>query len=234
MKKFLLLILLGIVSFSFLSCKGRGDDDEGMYILSSNKVSLKAGQTHQFYVEKNGVKLSATDFRWKSSDWKRGYIDKNGLLTANVIGEFKISASKDGTTVKANVTVTPRETFFVEPTEFLGRSKEYVKNNAAGTIVSEPTDSYLNYRIDDKYVRYMTYFFDENNNVKHIITVFSTVPTAKRIVSFYLERYIPIDDEEGPENLYWFQSVDNSIIVVGIGYHDKIHSNIAHYYIGKK
>ena len=75
--------------------------------LDQNAISFKATETTQLNVTVGAEDATDKGIIWRTSDAEIAYVDANGLVTANAVGEANITAlAADGSGVKAECVVT--------------------------------------------------------------------------------------------------------------------------------
>lgn len=104
MKK-LALALVAALPLAFASC---GDDDASDLTLDQSSVTLD-------YNAETTLKASEKNCTWTSSNPFVATVDNDGVVKAAHVGTAVISATKDGNTVKCNVTVNATNNNFTLP-----------------------------------------------------------------------------------------------------------------------
>lgn len=119
MKKFAWLIAAAIpMAFAFTSC---GDDENPQEIyLNTNSAAISYHQTQT---------LTATEknCNWSSDNEFVATVDKDGVVTANHVGEATITAEKNGVSASCKVTVVATNTAFTLPVLDWGATVAQVK-----------------------------------------------------------------------------------------------------------
>lgn len=219
MKKFFLFALAISATFTTVSCSTDRDEPttvQDNFVITPSTVDMKYDKTQQFTVTNNGA--ASTGFTWKSSDEFRGTVDQNGLLTAKKVGEFNVTATKNGKTVTSKVTVSPYHTFITPPHLDWGSTKAEIKAKETRTIYGE-TSSVIMYRGGTSDVQYVGYTFDSSGKLINTIVIFGfNTSITSKVMEYYNERYLLISTENSQygyvnieKNLAMTIAVDNSL-----------------------
>lgn len=119
MKKFAWLIAAALpMAIAFTSC---GDDETPQEIyLNTNSAAISYHQTQT---------LTATEknCNWSSDNEFVATVDKDGVVTANHVGEATVTAEKNGVSASCKVTVVATNTAFVLPVLDWGATVAQVK-----------------------------------------------------------------------------------------------------------
>jgi alpha-tubulin suppressor-like RCC1 family protein len=132
MKRALQVSVLYLVTFGLASCGGGGSGDNGgsmarpvaTVIVSPAELTLTSGQTQQLTAttqDANGNVLTGRSIAWSTSDAAIATVSGSGLVTAFAAGAATITATAEGQTDTAAVTVgaaTPVATVTVLPANF--------------------------------------------------------------------------------------------------------------------
>lgn len=223
MKKTILSFAIATLTLSTIGCS-RDDDNPASenYSITPTEVNIKHDKTQQFTVKNGSASLSASEFVWKSTDEKRGTVNSNGLLTANKVGSFQVSATKNGKTTTANVTISPYQSFFKEPVMGFGKTKAEIKASETRQLQNE-TATGLAYKGENSEILNIGYTFDSSGKMISAIAIFpSTSTSITNTTTFYKERYLVLGNQSGT---IMMKDLDNPIFM-GMSVHPTLGYNV--------
>ncbi len=196
-------VMIAIFALFAISCSK--NDAAPKLTLSASKQELKYNETLQLSANIG----SPNEYSWISSDKFTGDVDASGLFTAAHIGETEITAIKEGLSAKYKITVTPNETFFVEPIADFTLNKSGIKAKETRTIAAE-SESGLLYNNTGLHISQIMYGF-ENGLLSVVLADFDDTETAvNRAAAFYRERYKYLGYES---DIIMFESKDKKVFV---------------------
>ncbi|MGV4413174.1 Ig-like domain-containing protein [Chryseobacterium sp. T1] len=211
MRKTFLFFALATFTLSTTSCS-RDNDEPAVenYSISPNEVNIKYDKTQQFTVRNGSSSIAGTEFTWKSSDEKRGTVNNSGLLTANKVGTFQVTATKNGKTTTANVTISPYQNFFKEPIMGFGKTKAEIKAAETRQLQNE-TATGLAYKGENNDILNIGYTFDSSGKMTSAIAIFpSNTTSVTNTTTYYKERYLVLDNQNGT---IMMKDLDNPIFM---------------------
>jgi len=205
MRKLSIFIVLAVLSFSCSKDK----DAEPATVLSDADLKLHYDDTHQYTLTKGTAAVSATDFKWTSSDTLVGKVDQNGKFTGKRIGQTTIKAiSPDGkSSSESKVTIDPYSTLCAEPVLDFKATQAAVKAKEKRTIQSEDTAA-IAYKGENAKLRGVAYVFEKNALRNSILVLTETQAVLDEAATFLAERYEYIGESE---SIYYF--TDNKIVI---------------------
>lgn len=211
-------MLLSVINFS---CSKK--DSAPKLEITSSKTELKYNETIQLAVNVG----NSNDYEWKSSDEFVGKINAYGKFEAAHIGETEITATKNGTTAKLKLLVTPTETLFIEPYVEIGASKAIIKSKEKRTLAVEVSNA-IGYAEPASAIRgNISYLFGNNGGLTGCLVGFTeTTLNAERVGRFYAERY----KFEGSSDGVFFLSDKNKKYSLGIEAENKDYGFIVMYF----
>ncbi|MGA9213556.1 Ig-like domain-containing protein [Kaistella sp.] len=222
------LILLAAMSFATIGITNSCSSDRGNdvisenYSLEPNSVTINYDKTQQLTVKNGSASMTPSEFTWKSSDEKRGYINASGILTAQKVGKFNITATKNGKTATAEVTIAPYHTFFKEPIIGFGKTKAEIKVGESRLLQSETSTSLI-YKGENGEITNIGYTFDSSGKMTSAIAIFpSTSSSIEKVTVFYKERYTIVSNESGTVMM---KDLDNPIWM-GMSIHPTLGYNV--------
>ena len=183
MKK--LLSLFTILSCFILASCGGDDEPDFNY----QDVSLRYNTTYTI--------PNAGDATWTSSNEYIASVSGN-VVTAERVGEAIISSNKGS----FKVTVTPTSHVFNEPCIKWGATKSTVKSFMNNASPSEETSTALTYKGSGAQV-VTTYTFDSKGLKSSGVGLDGDYVNSDALVTYMLERYIPIDVDESDYSFYF-------------------------------
>ena len=184
MKKILSLFTI-LSCFILASCGG--DDDEPYY--SYQDIRLNCGAKYTI--------PNAGDAVWTSSNKYIASVAGN-VVTAERVGEAVISSNKGS----FKVTVTTTSHVFNEPCIQWGASKSTVKSFMNNVSPSEETTTSLTYKGTG--VQFVTSYSFESNGLKSSgVGLNGDYINSDALVTYMLERYIPIKVDEEDYSFYF-------------------------------
>lgn len=177
-----------LIVLIFLGCKDPGPAPA----IDTAAIDLKYDNIHQFEIKKGNAGLAPSKYKWASSNEKVGTIDVNGLFKARKIGQTKITAVADGKTFESNVTISPYNTFVVEPIVNFSLDKPAIKVRETGDVLYEG-DNWIYFERDTESLRRVGYFF-ENGKLAYSVLLFNytlanMASNAAKFATYYNERY---------------------------------------------
>ncbi|SEI42369.1 Ig-like domain (group 2) [Dyadobacter koreensis] len=176
-----------LIVLLFLGCK-----DRGPATIDAPSIELNYDNVHQFAIKKGKEDIAPSKFKWTSSNEKVGTVDGNGLFKARKIGQTKIIANGNGQTVESNVTVTPYNTFVVEPILDFSLDLPAIRARETGEVLFAG-DYWIYFERDNESLRRVGYFF-ENGKLANAVLLFNytlanMASNAAKFATFYNERY---------------------------------------------
>ncbi len=184
MKKILSLFTI-LSCFILASCGG--DDDEPDYKYQDVSLNCKATYTIP----------NAGDVVWTSSNEYIASVAGN-VVTAERVGEAVISSNKGSFKVTVNAT----SHVFNEPCIQWGASKSTVKSFMKNVSPSEETSTSLTYKGTGAQV-VTTYSFESNGLKSSGVGLDGDYINSDALVTYMLERYIPIKVDEEDYSFYF-------------------------------
>ena len=205
MRKLSLFFLLAILS---VSCS-KDKDAEPATVLSDSDLKLHYDDTHQYALTKGTESVSATTFKWTSSDTLVGRVDQSGKFTGRRIGQTTIKAvSSDGkVNAESKVTIEPYSTLCTEPVLDFKSNQAAIKAKEKRTVQGEDTAS-VAYKGENAKLRGVAYIFTKNALTHSILVFTETQAVADEAATFLSERYDYIGEDE---SIFYF--TNNKVIV---------------------
>lgn len=206
MRKLYLFLFLAALS---VSCS-KDKEAEPAIVLSDSDLKLHYDDTHQFALTKGTEAVSATTFKWTSSDTIVGKVDQNGKFTGRRIGQTTIkAASTDGkTTLQSKVTIDPYSTLCVEPVTDFKANQAAVKAKEKRTVLQEDTATIV-YKPENAKLRGVAYGFRKNALIQSALIFTESKAVLDEAALFLAERYEELGEEDG----FYFYT-DNKVVVV--------------------
>ena len=223
MRKTILNFAIATLTLSAFSCsRDNNEPTVENYSITPSEVDIKYDKTQQFTVKNGSSSIASTEFVWKSSDEKRGTVNSSGLLTASKVGNFQVTATKNGKITTANVKVSPYQTFFKEPIMGFGKTKAEIKASETRQLENE-TATALAYKGENSGILNVGYTFDSTGKMTSAIAIFpSTSTSINNVTTFYKERYLVVDNQGGTVMM---KDLDNPIFM-GMSVHPTIGYNV--------
>lgn len=173
--------LTTIISLLFL-CFACSKDDSIKPELNQSEVSLHYDQGFVFNLQ------GASNVQWSSSDEFVGTIGENGNFSAKHIGETSITATQNGRTFTATVTVEPYITDIIEPVLKYGVYSETIRNEETREFIGEDASQVRFYGQGER--EYRVYYNLKNEVVDNSVIVFTPKVNLRDDLSvFFGERY---------------------------------------------
>lgn len=212
MKKFILSLAL-VVPMVFTSC---GDDNDDA------TLSLDKGSVEINYGGNTTIKASEKNCTWSSSNEFVATVDQDGKVTAQHVGEAKITASKDGLQASCVVTVNATNFNYIMPYTVWGASIADVKSymsNISGPTLGVDTDDALGYATNGDFPIY-TYAFINKGLGSSALYVEDTDDNIDGLSAFLKQRYAVYgeDDETGSIFLCNANSTGSATTFIEFGY----------------
>ncbi|MFT3904288.1 MAG: Ig-like domain-containing protein [Niabella sp.] len=179
-----LTITIAVLTLLFTACSKK--DNAPSLSLSAERNDIKYDEAAQISTSTG----SSGEYEWSSSDEFVGTVSQGGLFTADHIGNTTITAKKGNLTATYKLTVSPRETFFMEPFVEIGAFKSTTKAKEKRTLYSE-TESVLYYKDPSPSIRNgIIYVFDAGKMTGAIVMFTATSANATKVGTYYAERYL--------------------------------------------
>ncbi|WP_294177704.1 Ig-like domain-containing protein [Coprobacter sp.] len=204
-QSFIVMLLLAVTGFAFVSCDKDDDDEPDSKKLNLNEITLEAGQTTKLIY--NG------DCSWSSDQPLIASVDEEGNVTAERVGETYIKANNE----TCKVTVTPKYHTYIEPLTIWGCNQSLVKDfmsvlTPLGYTLTKETSTTLTYFSSINKVEMYSYIF-ENGKLETSGIAAPILTAGSDITDFLLERYVVlyVDREE---NMFYLTSIDKLMAIV--------------------
>lgn len=178
MKK-LALALVAALPLAFASC---GDDDASDLTLNQSSVTLD-------YNAETTLKASEKNCTWTSSNPFVATVDNDGVVKAAHVGTAVITATKDGNTVKCNVTVNATNNNFTLPEMNWGAKIDAIRPLYTAFDELKVGDSYIFSTKNATGLPMYTYTFNDNLLVLSQLTVSEEEDASKDLQGFLDQRY---------------------------------------------
>lgn len=190
MKKFILM-LAAALPMVFTSC---GDDNDDA-LLTLNQTSMNLT-----YDDEATLTASEKNCTWTSSNPFVATVDQDGKVEAEHVGTAVITATKNGTTAKCEVTVTPKYNYFAMPCLKWDANQETVKADVKGLWLdaANSTATALQYWTNDQYA-FPAYQYEFNSKGGLELAELMTELTDKNLENLddWLDQYY---EDVTPEN----------------------------------
>jgi len=205
MRKLSLFLFLAVLS---VSCS-KDKDAEPATVLSDADLKLHFDDTHQYTLTKGTETVTATNFKWTSSDTVVGKVDQSGKFTGRRIGQTTIKAvSTDGkVTAESKVTIDPYSTLCTEPVVDFKATQAAVKAKEKRVLQAEDTASIV-YKGENAKLRGVAYAFSKNSLVNSFLVLTETQAVFDEAATFLFERYEYLGEED---YIYFF--TNNKVVV---------------------
>jgi len=218
------LIPYFLIVLTLLGCK----DPVPATRIDSPVIDLKYDNLHQFIIKKGKDEIAPSKFQWTSSDEKVGTVDSNGLFKARKIGQTKIRAMADGKTFESNVTISPYNTFVIEPILEFGLDEAAIRTKEIREFLTK-SGNWVYFESASPSVRRVAYYFENDKSVHSLLLFQYTLENyASNIAMFgtyYNERY-PNKENIGGKVAY---VDDNKTLAIFYAHDDYIGYNTAYY-----
>ena len=177
---------LAVVGIAFLTACSSSDDEK--LSLSADKLTMHYEETEQ---------LTATEkVVWESEDKFVATVNANGLVEGGHVGKTNIVATSENGIAKCEIEIVPIYNTFTEPVLLQGaKTKSDVKAKEKRTLNKETSTS-LVYKGGNSAEKAVVYTFDDNGKLSAAGVAISFAYTSE-LTDFLLERYQPVDVEDG-------------------------------------
>lgn len=192
---------------------GCGDDyDIDQFTLNATKLALHYDDVYPFSIKMGKTDITATTFKWSSSDEQVGTIDANGMFHAKRIGTTTISAANNASSLACTITIEPYETFLTEPTITFGSSTSDVKAFEQRKLAAEAPGSLL-FSGENDLVSGVFYNFQDNKLTNCLVLFPNSSDVLERIKTFYAERYTYIGETD---NTLYLEGENNLLVALNL------------------
>jgi len=192
---------------------GCGDDyDIDQFTLNATKLALHYDDVYPFSVKLGKTDITASTFKWSSSDEQVGTVDANGVFHAKRIGTTTISAANNTSAVTCNITIEPYETFLTEPMLSFGASVNDVKTFEQRKLSVDVSGSLL-FSGENDLVNGVMYSFQDGKLTSCIVLFANTSELVERVKTFYSERYTYMGETD---DLLYFEGENNLLVALSI------------------
>lgn len=221
MKKFIIM-LAAALPMVFTSCGDENDDT--MVTLDQTAMTMN-------YDDEVTLKANEKNCTWTSSNPFVATVDANGKVEAKHVGEAVISATKDGSTAKCNVTVKATNNNFTMPVIAWGNSMDEVKTavtaqNIAGLSSPVVTDNSLAYTTGGQLPWYI-YSFTDGKLAASSLTVSEEMDEQKDLEGYLEQRYEEVGETEYGYIYGNAETMEASTILVEYGYDTEVEAIMA-------
>jgi len=179
MKKF--FILFAVLAIAFSGCKDSAENIPDVIILNETSKSL-------YYKDKYQIEAtSISKIEYSSENEYHAAVSKDGLVTANHVGETTILLSNEEDSKTFKITVKAKSNLFPEPNVKFGDSKSTVRAK-----LGEPDDERDNgllYADYSSVAPILMLFFDESDKLNNYTLTVKSAYTSL-ITPFLSERYL--------------------------------------------
>lgn len=185
MKKTILSMLLAVMTVGlsavFTSCSSDDDDNQTSNVLTKTSIILHKGETTVVSNQESEQIKSENDFI--------ASVTRQGVVTANHVGETKIVCGNEMCSVK----VEAKYNLYSDPcVEFGTATKARVKSIAKAQLIQEDAKALL-YKENEETA--ITYKFDTDGKLDGVLVIFkhnNVSSKATELANFMKERYEPI------------------------------------------
>ena len=152
--------------------------------VSPSEITLYAEGT-------KAITTNASNATFTSEDDYYAEVDESGLVTANKVGNTKITVSGNGQVKKVPVTIMPQYNLYPDIDVLIGKSKSEVTKLLGSNYKTSTTSggqemwTYFSY---NSYTVFLGFYFKSNGMVEHAMVAISTSYTSM-LTKALIERY---------------------------------------------